>query len=234
MKLSNNSKLITVLDPRSPISEGYRILRTNIQFSACDNKVKIIYVTSALPGEGKSTTAANLAITFAQSGCKTILVDCDLRKPNVHREFDITNKSGLSNLLIKEEGIDETIYQSEIENLHILTSGIKPPNPSELLASHKMQNFVATLGKYYDIVILDAPPVAVVTDAQIISQYSDGGILVVAAGESDRSIIVKAKQLLEKVNSKILGVVLNKVDSKRGKGKYYYYYYDSDGTKTKR
>lgn len=234
MKLNKDSKLITILNSRSPISEAYRTLRTNIQFSSYDKKIKVIYVTSAIPGEGKSTTAANLAVTFAQSGCKTILVDCDLRKSNVHKEFGISNMNGLSNLLIKDEGLDKMIYQSEVENLHILTSGVKPPNPSELLSSKKMESFVETLAKYYDMVILDAPPVTVVTDAQIISQYSDGGILVVGAGEADRDVVLKAKTLLEKVNSKILGVVLNKVDSKKGRGKYYYYYEDTEGNKTKK
>lgn len=227
MKLNKDSKLITFIEPKSPISEAYRTLRTNIQFSSFDEDIRVIYTTSALPSEGKSTTSANLAVTFAQGGVKTLLVDCDLRKPNVHKIFGLSNTRGLSNLLVKEQGLEKIIYQSGIENLHILTSGLKPPNPSELLASNKMKEFIEVLKKYYDIVILDAPPVAVVTDAQIISQYSQGGILVVASGESEREVIVKARNLLEKVGSKILGVVLNKAEKKSGKG-YYNYYYDSD------
>ncbi len=141
--MNRNLELITIKDPKSPISESYRILRTNIQFHPL-MKNKCNFVTSSTPGEGKSTTSANLAITMAQNGAKTILVDCDLRKPNVHKLFKLSNIRGLSNLLIEDNSIDGVIQQSSVENLHILTSGVKPPNPSELLSSRKMNNFIET------------------------------------------------------------------------------------------
>ncbi|HIG0359176.1 TPA: CpsD/CapB family tyrosine-protein kinase [Clostridium sporogenes] len=224
--------LITVKEPKSPISEAYRTLRTNIQFSSFDEKIIVIFVTSSTPGEGKSTTSANLAITMAQNGAKTILVDCDLRKPNIHKLFNLSNTRGLSNLLIEDNGVDKVIQQSGIEDLHILTSGLKPPNPSELLSSGKMKKFVEMSKKYYDYIILDTPSVGVVTDAQLVSQYSDGGILVTASGQVEIESAIRAKELLAKVNSKILGVVLNKVDVDSGNGyRYYNYYYEEDGKK---
>ncbi|EDU36146.1 capsular exopolysaccharide family [Clostridium sporogenes ATCC 15579] len=172
---------------------------------------------------------------MAQNGAKTILVDCDLRKPNVHKLFKLSNIRGLSNLLIEDNSIDGVIQQSSVENLHILTSGVKPPNPSELLSSRKMNNFIETSKKHYDYIILDTPPVGVVTDAQLVSQYSDGGILVTASGQVERELAIRAKQLLEKVNAKIIGVVLNKVDTEFGNGyRYYNYYYEEDGEKKKR
>ncbi|WP_251860515.1 CpsD/CapB family tyrosine-protein kinase [Clostridium sp. Marseille-Q2269] len=233
--MNKNLDLITIKEPKSPISEAYRTLRTNIQFSSFDKEIKVIFVTSSTPGEGKSTTSANLAITMAQNGAKTILVDCDLRKPNVHRLFNISNTRGLSNLLIEENGIDKIVQQSGIEDLHILTSGLKPPNPSELLSSTKMKKFIEMSKNYYDYIILDTPPVGVVTDAQLVSQYSDGGVLVTASGQVEIESAIKAKQLLEKVNAKILGVVLNKVDTDSGNGyRYYNYYYEEDGNKNKR
>ncbi|MBE6055730.1 CpsD/CapB family tyrosine-protein kinase [Clostridium sp.] len=226
--------LITVKEPKSPISEAYRTLRTNIQFSSFDEKIIVIFVTSSTPGEGKSTTSANLAITMAQNGAKTILVDCDLRKPNIHKLFNLSNTRGLSNLLIEDNGVDKVIQQSGIEDLHILTSGLKPPNPSELLSSGKMKKFVEMSKKYYDYIILDTPPVGVVTDAQLVSQYSDGGILVTASGQVEIESAIRAKELLEKVNAKILGVVLNKVDADSGNGyRYYNYYYEEDGKRKK-
>ncbi|EPY6466768.1 CpsD/CapB family tyrosine-protein kinase [Clostridium sporogenes] len=233
--MNRNLELITIKDPKSPISESYRILRTNIQFSSFDEKISVIFVTSSTPGEGKSTTSANLAITMAQNGAKTILVDCDLRKPNVHKLFKLSNIRGLSNLLIEDNSIDGVIQQSSVDNLYILTSGVKPPNPSELLSSRKMNNFIETSKKHYDYIILDTPPVGVVTDAQLVSQYSDGGILVTASGQVERELAIRAKQLLEKVNAKIIGVVLNKVDTEFGNGyRYYNYYYEEDGEKKKR
>ncbi|EPY2279278.1 CpsD/CapB family tyrosine-protein kinase [Clostridium sporogenes] len=233
--MNRKLELITIKDPKSPISEAYRTLRTNIQFSSFDEKISVIFVTSSTPGEGKSTTSANLAITMAQNGAKTILVDCDLRKPNVHKLFKLSNTKGLSNLLIEDNSIDGVIQQSSVENLHILTSGVKPPNPSELLSSQKMKKFIEMSKEHYDYIILDTPPVGVVTDAQLVSQYSDGGILVTASGQVERELAIRAKQLLQKVNAKILGVVLNKVDTESGSGyRYYNYYYEENGEKKKR
>lgn len=222
----NKANLITIKNPKSPISESYRTLRTNIQFSSFDKKIDTVFVTSATPGEGKSTTASNLAAVMAQNGCKTILVDCDLRKPSIHKKFGISNLKGLTDLLIQNGKIENIIQKSSVENLHVLTSGSKPPNPSELLSSNKMREFIKMCKNYYDFIVLDTPPVGVVTDAQLISQYCDGGVLVVASGEAEREAVKKSTELIKKVGGKILGAVLNKVDTKTQRGYHYYDYYD--------
>lgn len=228
-------ELITLKNSKSPVSEAYRTLRTNIQFSSFDKKVQTIVVTSSGPGEGKSTTAANLAVVMAQSGSSTIIIDCDQRKPRLHKVFGLSNTEGLSNLLAGEVQYEKAIQESGVENLNVLTSGIKPPNPSELLGSVKMQQFINSLKGIYDYIILDTPPILMVTDAQILSRYSDGCLFVISSGEAEKEAVIKGKELLEKVNSKILGVVLNKVQV-TGKGYYgyYYYYYDNQGHKHKK
>jgi capsular exopolysaccharide synthesis family protein len=227
--------IVSIRHPKSPISEAYRTLRTNIQFSSFDEKVKTIVVTSSGPGEGKTTTSSNLAVSLAGGGHKTILIDCDQRKPNVHKVFNLSNHTGLSNLLIGETSFDESIHKTEVENLYVLTAGTRPPNPSELLASIKMQRLFTSLKEKFDYIILDTPPVIMVTDAQILSKYADGCLLVVASGEADKNAAVKAKELLEKVNAKILGVVLNKIDtSKNGYYEYYYHYYYGSEHKTQK
>jgi capsular exopolysaccharide synthesis family protein len=221
--------LITFKEPNSPISESYRTLRTNIQFSSFDKKIKTLLVTSSGPGEGKTTTSSNLAVVMAQGGNKTLLIDCDQRKPSVHKVFKFSNENGLSNILVNKDEVDldVSIHQTEIVNLHILSSGTRPPNPAELLGSAKMKDYIEELKKIYDIIILDTPPIILVTDAQILAQYTDGCLLVVSSGEAERDLVVKAKGLLEKVNAKILGVVINKMDSTK-KGYYHYQYEYSD------
>lgn len=229
----NDLSLITVKNPKSPVSESYRTLRTNIQFSSFDNKIKTIVVTSSGPSEGKTTTACNLAVSMAEAQHKTIIVDCDQRRPKVHKVFEISNEKGLSDFLIGESSLDDVINKTSINNLYVLPSGTRPPNPSELLASIKMRQFLDYLKENFDYIILDTPPVIMVTDAQILSQYADGCILVVASKESDKEAAVKAKKLLENVNAKIIGVVLNKLE-RTGKGYYeyyYHYYYGSDNKK---
>ena len=146
--------LITHTDPKSPVSEAYRVLRTNIQYSSVDNPLKTIVITSTGPMEGKTTTIANLAVTFAQAGSKVLLIDTDLRKPKVHKVFMLSNESGLTNLLTAKEGSEFSIRHHKEKNLHILTSGTIPPNPSELLNSNAMRNFVAKAKEEYDIVLL--------------------------------------------------------------------------------
>lgn len=228
--------LITIKDPKSPISEAYRTLRTNVLFSSVDEQLKAIVITSSGPGEGKTTSSANLAVVLSQGDKKVLLMDCDLRKPKVHKMFKLSNQSGLSNILVGEAEFDSTVHKTEIENLHVLTSGIRPPNPSELLSSSKMKSFLRGLREKYDFIILDTPPVIMVTDAQILSQYADGSILVVSSGEAEREAVIQAKKLLEKVAAKIIGVILNKLDtSRKGHyGYYYQYYYGADGEKVKK
>lgn len=224
------SNLITIYDPKSPISESYRTLRTNIQFSSTDAEIQTIVVTSSGPGEGKSTTSSNLATVMAQSGKKTLLIDCDQRKPKLHKLFEISNEKGLSDYIVGEAKFDDVINCTEQEDLYLLTSGTRPPNPAELLASSRMKQFISMLKESFDYIILDTPPVMVVTDAQILAQYCDGCVLVVSSAEVDKQAAIKSKELLDKVNAKILGVVLNKLDTnnKGYYGYYYQYYYSND------
>lgn len=224
-----NLHIITINKPKSPISEAYRTLRTNIQFSSIDSKSKTLLITSSSPKEGKTTTAVNLAVSMAQEGKKTVLIDCDLRKPKIHRIFKLSNEEGgLSNILIDEIKSEQGIKETEVPNLYVLPSGMTPPNPSELLSSQKMQEFMEYLRQSFDYIVVDSPPLIVVTDAQIISKYSDACILVVAAGESDRNAVIKAKELLCNVNANLIGIVLNKIDISREKYYKYYHYYETD------
>jgi capsular exopolysaccharide synthesis family protein len=221
---TNKRTLITHANPKSPISESYRALRTNIQFSAIDEELKVLLVTSAGPGEGKSTTISNLAVAYAQSDKKVLLMDADLRKPTMHQTFRVTNRLGLTNLLTNQAELEEVIRNSSIPNLDILTSGPIPPNPSEILSSKRMITLLDELKKMYDIILIDAPPAIAVTDAQILGTRSDGVILVIDSGKVKREIAMKAKANLDHVQARILGVVLNNVDRKN-KDSYYYYYY---------
>ena len=227
--------LITISNPTSPIAEAYRTLRTNIQFSSIDKKVQVVCVTSTGPGEGKSTVASNLAVVTAQSGKKTLLIDCDQRKPRQHKIFGVSNEKGLSNLLADESTFAFAVQKTGVDNLLILSAGTKPPNPSELLSSSKMRNFIGSLRSSLDFIIIDTPPLLMVTDAQLLASYIDGYILTVASGEADRDAAAKAKELLNNVNGKVLGVVLNKINLNE-KGYYGYYgkyYYGVDGEKHK-
>lgn len=213
LKNQENEKgvsLITLADKASPVSEQYRTIRTNIQYSMVDYDLRTLVVTSSGPGEGKSTTAANLSIVFANSGKRVLLVDADLRKPTVAKTFNLSNANGLSSILgNRQTYLDQTIQDSGVDNLSILTSGPKPPNPSELLGSQRMERLIEELGKRYDMIIFDMPPVVTVTDAQILSSKVNGTILVVREGVSKRESLKKAKSLLEYVGANVLGVVYN-------------------------
>ena len=213
--------------PKSIVSEAYRTLRTNIQYSSFDKEIKIIVVTSAEAAEGKSTVSGNLALSFAQNEKKVIIVDCDLRKPSVHKNFKISNLIGLSEVLIGKEKLEDVI-QKRNENLDILTSGKIPPNPSEMLSSSAMTNLIEKLREKYDVVILDSAPLQAVTDAQILSTKVDGTILVIRAQRTNRESVIEAKNLLTKVGANIIGTVLHAVENTRGK---YYYYGSNDETK---
>lgn len=207
--------------PKSVEAESYRILRTNIMYSSFDKKIKRILVTSSEPGEGKSTTSGNLALAFAQDEKKVILIDCDLRKPSLHKKFRISNNRGLSDVIIDRDKLNKCI-QKRTEYLDILTAGKIPPNPSEMLGSQAMSSLLDELSNVYDVIILDSPPVLAVTDAQILSTKSDGVVLVVRAEKTKRDTVLAAKGVLDKVNANILGTVLNGGD--KNKDNYYYYY----------
>lgn len=215
-------------NPKSPISEAYRTLRTNIQFSAIDEELRVIMLTSAGPGEGKTTTAINLAVAYAQADKRVIIVDADLRKPTLHHTFHISNRQGLTNVLTGQTILPSVVVNSEMETLDLLPSGPIPPNPSEILASKRMTALLEQLASEYDVVIIDTPPALAVTDAQIISTRCDGVILVIDQGRVKREVAMKAKANLEHVKARILGVVLNNVSRDSGEAYYYYYYGTSD------
>lgn len=215
--------LISLLNSRSTIAEQYRTIRTNIQFAASsDHPVKSIVITSSGPLEGKSLTAANLAIVFAKSGKKTLLLDGDMRKSTVWKTFRLSNQKGLSTLLVSPDDIADSIQKTTIDNLSVLTSGPQPPNPSELLGSTREEFIMDQLTRLFDVIIVDMPPVATVTDAQIVASKADGTILVAREGVSEKAALLKAKQLLEIAHARILGVVYNGVDSANDAGYYYY------------
>jgi len=207
--------------PKSIVAEAYRTLRTNIQYSSFDKEIKTIAITSAEMAEGKSTIAGNIALTFAQSEKKVILIDCDLRKPSVHKNFKASNLVGISEVLLGKATIEESV-QKRNDNLYFLTSGKIPPNPSEMLASSAMTELIEKLKEEYDIIVLDTAPIRVVTDAQILSTKVDGTILVVRAEITKKDVVIEAKNLLDKVGANIIGTVLYAVKNKSGK--YYYYY----------
>ncbi|SDO06102.1 CpsD/CapB family tyrosine-protein kinase [Alkalicoccus daliensis] len=217
--------LITEFDKRSPISEQYRTLRTNIQFASVDKEIKTLMVTSSSPGEGKSTTVANLSIVLAQQDNKVLLVDTDLRKPTVHFSFQVPNQAGFTNVVTNKASLEDSVFETSIERLDVLPSGPLPPNPSELLGSARMKKFVRDATAVYDYVIFDAPPVNAVTDPQIIAGLVDGTILVVRSGQTEEEHAQKAVESLRKVDANILGAVLN--DRAMEESQYYYYYGES-------
>lgn len=226
--------LIVDKEPKSPVSEAYRTIRTNIEFSSFDKVMKIILITSSGPQEGKSVTSSNLALAMAQSGKKTLLIDCDLRKPTIHKKFKISNRIGLSNLLADGLKLSETVFCFS-SGMNVLTSGTIPPNPSEMLSSKKMKVFLQEASKIYDRIVIDSPPVNAVTDAQILATIADGVVLVIGSGITEIDLAKRAKELLDKVKANIIGVVLNKAESSSGKyGNKYYYYYEENGDKKSR
>jgi len=230
-------RLITHYKPRSPISESYRSLRTSLQFASVDGDIKTVVVTSPAPKEGKTLTASNLAITEAQAGRKTLLLDTDLRKPMIHHLFKLKKDDGISKVLTGELKLDDAIKKTGIENLSVITSGPIPPNPSELLGSKKMKEVLTELKERFDMIILDSPPMIAVTDPSVLGQEVDGVLLVIRSGRTTREIAEKAKSNAEYVHIKLLGVVLNDIDVRNVYGSYkyyyykYYYYYSEDGEK---
>lgn len=220
---TNPVSLITLVDPSSPVAEQYRTIRTNLQFaSSVDRKLQTIVITSSGPGEGKSTTAANLAVVFANSGSRVLLIDADMRKPTVYKTFQLSNAVGLSTILSTEKGVVGTAQSTGIENLSVLTSGPKPPNPSELLNSQRMNQIVEEARRSYDIIIFDMPPIVAVTDAQIMASKADGTLLVVRENVTKKESVTKANELLKLVNARVLGAVYNGAEQSKDQGYYYY------------
>lgn len=222
---------------RSSAAEAYKVLRTNVEFSTLDRPGQSLLVTSANPGEGKTTTTANLALAIAQTGKRVVVVDSDLRRPNLHKVFGLSNTGGLSSaLLSKEASLDGYVQSTRFENLAVLTSGPLPPNPSELLSSRRLDAVVKALKRQADVTLFDSPPALPVTDASILASKVDGTILVVDSGKTRVDALRRAYETLSRSKTRVLGGILNKL-SPKGRGYYYYHYYygtAEDGTHARR
>jgi len=208
-------------NPKSIAAEAYRSLKTNIQYSSFDKEYKTIVITSSNPGEGKSTTSGNLALTLAEGESRVLLVDCDMRKPSMHKNFRVTNTYGIADILLQRKKVMDVAHMYN-KNLSIITAGKVPPNPAEMLGSKAMSAFLEEMKEHFDYIILDTPPVQVVADAQILSTKVDGTIIVVRAGVTKKEDVNDTVNTLKKVNANIIGTVLHAVDN--SKNKYYYYY----------
>ncbi|MDR0691304.1 MAG: CpsD/CapB family tyrosine-protein kinase [Streptococcaceae bacterium] len=202
--------LVTLLDSKSAVAEQFRMLRSSIRFAEVDQKIKTLVITSSGIGEGKSLCASNLAIVFAQAGSKVLLVDADFRKPTVHLTWSISSAKGLSDLLIhRENSLSDYIKQSSVANLDLLTSGLQPPSPSELFETQRMKEVLDEMASKYDLVILDAPPLTMVTDSQILASRVDGTILVTRERKTKNQELKQAVNLLKQANAKVLGAIYN-------------------------
>lgn len=212
----DSNKLVTLYSPHSKVSEEFRTLRTNIQFTMMDQSLQTIMVTSSVQGEGKSVIASNLALVFASQGKRVLLVDADLRRPTLHKKFNLPNNSGLSSFLIGTmPALSVILDKPYSKNLYILTSGVIPPNPSELLASQRMEDLMNKLKANFDIIIIDTPPVTAVSDAQILASKVDGTLFVVRKGIAEKQHLLRSKELMENVQARIIGTVFNGKKSER-------------------
>lgn len=221
--------LITRKHSKSPVSEAYRTIRTNLQFSAINKEIKAIAFTSATANEGKSTTISNLGVVMAQAGKKVVIMDCDFRNPTQHKIFKLLNK-GLSNCIAMHENVLDILQSTDVKGLDILTSGPVAPNPSEILSSKLMDEVLEVLREKYDYILIDTPPILPVTDAAVVAAKVDGIVLVTACGSITPSVARDAKNRLVQTGANILGVILNKVEVNSpgyGYGYGYYYYYGS-------
>lgn len=227
-KTGPSPMIITHNDPTAAASEAFRVLRTNLQFMGLDKPLKSLLVTSATPGEGKTTTIVNLAVAFAQTGARVCLVDADLRRPMVAKTLGVTNWSGLTTLLVNKDRTESYLQDTAIPGLTVLTSGPIPPNPAEILGSNRMSKLLEDLEAQFDMVLVDTPPVLAVTDAAVLAPKVNGVVLVVRAGQVARQQALRAKEALEAVKANVLGAVLGAVQPEGREGYYYYYYYGSD------
>lgn len=226
--MSLNTGPITWQDPKSVAAEAYRMLRTNLQFTNPDRPLKSLLVTSPTVGDGKSTVTSNLAVSFAQAGRSVIVVNADLRRPSVHKMFQVPDGLGLTSVLVGQATVKEALRDTHVPNVKLLTAGPMPPNPAELLESQRMRAVMDELNEYADLILYDAPPITVVTDAGLLAPHVDGCMLVMSLGVTQRDMARIAVEQLERVGGRILGVVVNRVN--HGAGYYYYYYYAPDNS----
>jgi capsular exopolysaccharide synthesis family protein len=216
-----NTKLITLNDPRSEAAEAFRTLRTNLMFSSVEEPLHTLLITSAAQSDGKSSVIANLAVTFAQGGNKTILVDSDLRRPSQHEIWGISNERGLTTMMLEESAMSTPpLAQTAIENLQILPSGPLPPNPADVLGSQRMMGVIGVLKARANYVLFDSPPVLAATDAALLGSKLDGVLLVVRAGHTRREQTARARQTLDRVHVRVVGAVLSNAPRENA-GRYY-------------
>ncbi|MEB6259909.1 polysaccharide biosynthesis tyrosine autokinase [Staphylococcus haemolyticus] len=213
--------------PKSITSEKFRGIRSNIMFSGANEEIKSIIITSEKPAAGKSIISANIAISYAQAGFKTLIIDGDMRKPTQQYNFETANYDGLSNLIIGKSDFDKAIRSTRVENLDLLTSGPVPPNPSELVASDRFKEIYNQLMDMYDFILIDTPPVTSVTDAQVFLQLVKDCVMIIDTEKNNKNEIKKAKQLIEQADGHIIGAVLNKTERDKSSN-YYNYYGDED------
>ncbi|MCR6546859.1 CpsD/CapB family tyrosine-protein kinase [Dehalobacterium formicoaceticum] len=217
-----STNLIALNDPHSAVAERYKIFRTNLNYMNVDQVDKVIMFTSSMTNEGKTTSIANTAITFATSGKKVLLVDCDLRKSSLHKMFNLAQMPGLVNLLVEKLNLIDVVQKiEEFDNLDIITSGPQPPNPAEILATQTFDRMITEAREKYDIILIDSPPVLSIADASVLCRTVDGVVLIIALNETKKDDAKMAKKALEKVGAKILGTLICKSDIK----KHHYYYY---------
>ena len=227
---SGANRLLTALPANSHVAEAYRALRSTIGFASIDTPLRRMLVTSSSKGEGKSVTSVNLATAMAMDGKRVILVDADLRRPNVHRLMQLPSSPGLSEVLVGMRSLDEAIQPTELENLRVICAGPIPPNPAELLNSRAFDHLLEELDERADIVIFDSPPCIPVTDPLIIASRMDGVVLVLQVGQTRKAAVKHAQELLQRARARVIGVVFNRVQQRKS-GYYYYYnhYYTADG-----
>ena len=228
------AQLVAHNDPKSPVAEAYRTLRTNLSFVFMDKPCKTILFTSTNPQDGKSTTIANVAVTMAQAGNKVIVVDCDLRKPVLHKIFNLANHRGLTNAMMQQLSLEELVHEKVVPNLDVLTSGPIPPNPAEMLSSPRSKALWDRLAEAYDYVLIDSPPVLAVADASILASGVDGVILVIGSASTRINLAQEAKEQLLKANVNIIGAVLNGMNMKSSDYQYYYYYSHEESSRKKK
>jgi succinoglycan biosynthesis transport protein ExoP len=217
---------IALSDPKSPTAEAYRTLRTNISYAGVDKPIRSLMVTSPEPGEGKTTTLANLAVAFAQNGMEVIVADCDMRHPRTHITFRLNNRKGLSNLFSQNSYVlDGSCQPSGVDKLSVVTTGSLPPNPAELLGSKRMQAIIQAMAENADMVLVDTPPMLAVTDAAVLAPKVDGVLLVVRPGKTRASALRHTLEEMKQVGARVIGVVLNDVTTHRSAYSYHYKYY---------